>query len=521
MKRFLSLCLALVMLLALVACGGDKPATPGTPSSPGSSAAPSRTKLVYPLTGIGDSMDPHAATMSVDMMVTEQVYEGMHHIKEDGTLEPCLATSYEISADGLTYTYKLRQGVKFHNGDPVTVEDVVYSFQRCIDNKFRGSWLPNLAAVEAVGTDAVKFTLSAPNAVFETSMNMVPVVCKKVVEEMGDNFKLQVSEAGSGPYRFVSYDPNNKIVLESNPDYWRGEAAIKTIEYVIITDAAARLMALESGDIDFAAVSANDLAIVQANKNLVMEPIAARATYFIALNTGNDKSPLYDKRVRQAIAYCVNKEDIIEIAVSGQGMIADTFVSPSIPDAPKNEEMPLRYTRNIEKAKALLKEAGYPNGFEMTISCGGGTYVPISEVFQENLAEIGIKATIQNGEKASISSDAKSNPDTVYDAFPYGWSWGVSYNEYLSWYTPGAEHYPHAYKNKEFDQAKVESMKADALAAKSLEERKAGWAKIDEYLTDYCAIIPLYNTVNNQAWNKDLNAVTYSLRPYFYDWSWK
>ena len=538
MKRLTSICLVLVMLMALVACGSNNTSNNTSNETPDTSAsdsktpdtstsdnktsdAPSRTVLRYPLSAIGNSMDPHPAQQAVDLTVMDPIYEGMFKLRDDGSLDPRLALSYEVSDDGLTYTYKLRPGVKFHNGDPVTVEDIEFSFQRCIDNKWRTSWLANLVKVEGVSDDTVVFTLSAPNAVFGTSMNMVPVLCKKVVENMGTDFSVKASAAGTGPYRFESYDPKAKIVLKANEDYYLEQPSIETIEFVIITDNAARLMALESGDIDFNGISASDIPVVQANKDLVFESVIARATRLAVINTGNKNSPLYDKRVRQAIAYCVNKEDIVLIAENGIASATDTLVPPTITDAPKSEEMPLRYTRDIDKAKALLKEAGYENGFEMVISSYTGAAAKAAEVLVENLAEIGIKATILTGDNASIQADCQNNPETTYDMLILGWSFGVSYNEYTNWYREDVSHMPQAARSKDFNWDFYESMKAEALSATSFEERKTGYAKIDEYLTDFCSVIPLYNTMNNQAWNKDLNAVPYSLRPYIYDWSWK
>ncbi len=514
MKRLLSVCLALIMLLSLVACGGGSNPTPApTPDE--------QTVLKFPLTSIGNSMDPHPAQQGVDLTVTDQIYEGMFKIKDDGSLEPRLALSYEVSDDGLIYTYKLRQGVKFHNGDPLTVDDVVFSYQRCIDNKWRTSWLGNLVKVEATGDDTVALTLSAPNSVFGTSMNMVPVMCKKVVEEMGDNFSVKASAAGTGPYRFESYDPNSKIVLVANEDYYLDKPAIDRIEFVIITDAAAVLMALESGDIDFATVSANDVSVVEGNSDLTVKSVVARGTRFLSINTGNSKSPLYDKRVRQAIAYCINKEDMMLITDKGFGSVTDTFVAPAITDAPKNENMKFHFTRDIEKAKALLKEAGYENGFDLVIQAyNGGVFTTISECLVDNLEEIGIRATIVNGDSSAMLSDCQSNPETTYDIFVCGWTWGVSYNEYMGWYREDVSHLPHADRNEEFDRAAFEQIRNDALSAKTLEERAAKFAEADEYLTDFCSIIPLWYTMNNQAWNKNLNPVNYSLRPYIYEWSW-
>ena len=278
MKKVMSLLLSAIMVLSLTACGAKEQA-PAAPSAPAAStpaasapAGPSRTDVKVPLASVGTTLDPHAATQVVDLHVTVNMYEGLYRLDDKtGELLPRLATSYEVSDDGMEYIYHLREGVKFHNGDPFTAADVVYSYERCIANTWNTSKLVGIEKVEAVDEHTVKFTMNQANSLLPMNVCGVQIINKNVVEELGDSFGVSVALAGTGPYYLEKYDQTAQIVLKANPDYYLEKAPIETIEFVPMLDSSTQLIAFESGQFDFCPVNAADWDLVSGSGKYTTE----------------------------------------------------------------------------------------------------------------------------------------------------------------------------------------------------------------------------------------------------------
>lgn len=288
MKKTLALVIAMMMIAALFAgCGSNEQVSDGK-----------RTDINIPLASIGNTLDPHDAGLLVDQNVCNQIYEPLWYVEDDASLTPRLATGLTVNDAGNEITVTLRDDVKFQNGEPLKASDVVYSYQRCLDNYYKTASLLGLTKVEAINDTTVKFTLDGPNSVFLTTMNDVWIVSEKAVEEAGDRFGAIPTLAGTGPYILESYDQNTKIVLQANKDYWRGEATIKTINFTPMADSSTQLLAFQNGEFDFCNIPSADWNDVVASGNFTTVQAPSRHVSYIGLNVGKPESPLYDLRVR-------------------------------------------------------------------------------------------------------------------------------------------------------------------------------------------------------------------------------
>jgi peptide/nickel transport system substrate-binding protein len=347
---------------------------------------------------------------------------------DDGTFglkpedfRPEIAESYESSADAKTWTYKIRKGVKFHKGyGDVTAEDVAFTFGRLIDPKVvaaNKANYTNIAKVEAVDPLTVKFTLTLPDPLFNGScVATLPasILSKKAFTEKGDAFKFD--PIGTGPYQVTSVDPNSGVLLEANPDYFGGVAVTKHLKIVFIADTTARTLAFLSGQIDMmegARTPGWIAGIKQRAPKTVFDETQPGSFNHLMLNL--TKKPLDDVRVRQAIRYAIDNSAIAkaygELATPMVGMIAPQFEgSVKLADLPPE----LQYKPDVAKAKALLAEAGFPNG--LTIQCFNSQredYAAIMLMVQEQLRAAGITLDMKMIDHATFHDQTAKDLNTV------------------------------------------------------------------------------------------------------------
>ena len=534
MKKALSLALAFVMLLGLLsACsvttGGDekkepqKTETQQTQQSQGDTqqsttpAAPSRTDLNLVLSSQGATLDPHNSGQTVDLQVERQIYEGLVFADEYTNVSPRVAESWTIGADGKTYTFKLRSGVKFHNGDPVTVQDVVFSYNRAIGAAQMATYVSSIDHVEAKDDSTFVIYMKEPFSAFLLYASMVNIVSEKVVTEQGSNFGANAVDAGCGPYKLASYDISTEIKLEAFEDYYLGAPSIKNVSFKVVTDTNTSLIAFQTGDIDFLSVPAANWAEVKASGKYATKEHAANNIRYLALNPINPDSPLYDKRVRQAIQYAINKEEIIALAVEGLGAEAEHI--QQVGSFYGAVETSWNYKYDLAKAKDLMKAAGYENGCDIgTIQCVSATYATAAQVIQEQLKAIGVKCEILQGKAATMLVDWRAGN---YDAICNGHGPVFTYDFYRKYnnYTLSTCFMKYD-RNPEIDEVYVLDMFEKAAAETDETKMNAMYKELEEYLMDASCWIPLWHGVTPFAWDKALNAETYSTYFYLYDWSW-
>ena len=319
-------------------------------------------------------------------------------------MAPSLAESWTMSKDGLTYEFALRKGVKFHNGDVMTAEDVKFSFER-----YRGASSTDLKAkvarVEVIDPSRVRFTLKRPWPDFLTfyatpATGAAWIVPKKYVEQVGeDGFKK--APVGAGPYRFVSFKPGVELALEAFDGYWRKAPSVKTLIFRVIPDESTRLAALKRGEVDIAYSITGPLAEeLKRTPGLTLAPTFFPFTIWLLFTEQWDaKSPWADKRVRLAANYAVDRQGINQAVYLGYSKLAYSFV----PQGMEYFWAPPPYPYDPRRAKQLLVEAGYPNGFDAGELSGDMIYgTAIGEPVVNYLQAVGIRVKLRPLERAAF-----------------------------------------------------------------------------------------------------------------------
>ncbi len=399
-KRILALTLVLVMVTVLFSgCGKTAETTPAATEAPEASEAPEAA--AEELTGraatnevcIGiaqdfDSLDPDYMTAAGTKEVLFNVFEGLVKPNSKGEIVPAVASAVTKSDDGLSYEFTLRDGVKFHNGDPVEMQDVVYSVERRWNSEDSAAQLAALAVIDSISTEGNVLTIKLT----EPSNEFLAYIMNAYILP-ADYSEQETAPVGTGPFRFVSRSVQDSLVLERFEDYWGEPAKLDKVTYRILENAEGLVLGLQSGALDLVAhmssdqtvqLSSDDFSIAEGSMNLVQ-----------ALYLNNAEKPFDDVRVRQALCYAVDKQAVIDLAFDGYGIPLGTSMFPSFSKY-YDETLTDYYTLNVEKAKELLAEAGYPDGFEMTITVPSNytPHVNTATVLVELLKEIGVKATV-------------------------------------------------------------------------------------------------------------------------------
>ncbi|MEG0384496.1 ABC transporter substrate-binding protein [Solibacillus cecembensis] len=441
---FLGLMLLLAMSVFLAACntddegstGEDKNATNtdgSTDSATKDETSPSIPQdLVFGRGADSVSLDPGIVTDGESFKVTQNLFETLINFGEqDTTINPGLAKSWEISDDGLTYTFELQEGVKFHDGTDFNAEAVIKNVNRWKAGKEDAFYYFN-SMFKAEGEDIIKdvvaqadhtvvFTLSRTQAPFLKNLAMSPfgIASPTAFEAAGDAFGDQ--PVGTGPFKFTEWKRNESITIEKFADYWQdGLPKLNKVIFRSIPDNSARLNALIAGEIDLAdGVNPSDGKTVEGNADLQLIERPSMNIGYLGLT--NTRAPFDNKLVRQAVNYAIDKQGIVDAFFEGRAEVA---VNPMPSSISGYNDAITGYPYDPEKAKALLKEAGYDGKeIELWAMPVPRPYMPdgakVAEVIQKNLEDVGMKSKIVTYEWATYLDKAK---DGEADAFMLGWT---------------------------------------------------------------------------------------------------
>lgn len=347
-------------------------------------------------------LDPFHQAADARIRLTVLMYQGLFYESPDGTAMPLLAEGFDLSSDRLVYTVRLRKGVKFHTGQPMTAKDVAYSYNYIRDPKNGSPGAGDFAiisGVEAIDEATVKISISSPNAALPMTLGNKygGVVPAGYFDDADAKTKLNQASAGTGPFKLSEFKPNSNATLVRNPDYWEpGLPYLDRINFVFVPNAASLLVGLRNKRVDIATLTRpQDLKQVEGVAGLVVE----RSLSFNqkAIDLGSELKPLDDERVRRAIALGVDKQEIMRASVGGLGKVIGTMVA----GMQQSWGVPLDQLPNqsvdIAAAKKLLAEAGHPDGFELTLTTiiGYDWMDAAAVTLREQLARIGIKLAIQ------------------------------------------------------------------------------------------------------------------------------
>ncbi len=378
------------------------------------------------------SLDPSVDTAVNDFRILMNMYDGLVRYK-DGTLEPepALAESWDISDDGLTYTFHLREGVKFHDGTPFNAEAVKFTFDRMLDEShpFHGTgpfplafFFSAIESTTAVDAQTVEFKLNAPYAPFLSNLAYPAglIVSPTAVEKYGEDFGRNPS--GTGPFKFENWDSNTSVVITRNEDYWDGAPPLEAVVYRPITDANTRVAEMLSGGIDLMVeVPPDNLSQFRDDDQFKVYEQAGPHLWFLILNT--KEGPFADKRVRQAVNYAIDKKTLVENVLQGTAEVAAGPTPPAFAWAYDEALEPYPY--DPEKAKALLKEAG-AEGAKLTFYVtdgGSGMLDPVAmgTAIQADLAKVGLDVKIETYEWNTFLGEVNPGLEGKADMAEMAW----------------------------------------------------------------------------------------------------
>ena len=462
------------------------------------------------------TLDPAIGYDWQNWSMIKSLFDGLMDYEPGTTnLTPDLAKDYTVSEDGLTYTFNLRDDVKFHNGRPMVAEDVKYSIERAVDPKTQGpgagffsaikgfdemqaGTAEQMEGIETPDDRTVVFNLTRPDATFlhVLALNFAHVVPKEAVEAAGQDFGTQ--PVGTGAFKLKEWTRGQRLVFERNPDYYReGLPRLDEIVFEVGQEPTVALLRLQRGEVDIAGDGIPPAQFLQ-----VMDDPAQKAnvtegrqlhTGYVTMNTRIP--PFDDPRVRQAVNMAINKDRIVKI-INGRATPANQPLPPLMPGYAESYE---GYAYDPEAAKALLAEAGHPEGFETELFVANTDPQPrIAQAIQQDLAEIGIDASIQSLAQANVIA-AGGQEDQAPMIWSGGMAWIADFPDPSNFYgpilgcggaVPGGWNWAW-YCNEEIDKRATE---ADSMAdpAQS-EERIAKWRDIFTDIMEDAPWAPVFN----------------------------
>ena len=451
-KQLLSGVMALLLSASLCACGGSKTAE-GTSEAAGESseAETSNTlsvgtpvpggSVVYGMTQDLASLDPHVDTDAGTRDVVFNLYEGLVKPTSDGGFIPAVASDYIISDDAKTYTFTLRDGITFHDGTPVTIEDVKYSIDRYAEIQGESSAFSSLVdSVEVQDDKTLVVNLK------ESYSEFLPMMTIAIIPQSNED--PAGNPIGTGPFKYVSYTPGQNLELEKYDGYWQeGVPSLDSVEFKFIADVDTAFVELQAGTIDIlkyltsaqAETLGDDYNIVQGSMNLV------HAMY---LNSAYE--PLSKTEVRQALCYAVDRDAINNFIFGGKSHIIGSHMIPAMSKYYEPEAETV-YSYDPEKAKELLADAGYADGFdlEITVPSSYSQHVDSAQIIADELSQVGINVTLNQVEWSTWLQDVYKGGN--FQATVIGFDGTLAPSDWLKKYvTDDAKNFMH-YSNTEYD----------------------------------------------------------------------
>jgi peptide/nickel transport system substrate-binding protein/oligopeptide transport system substrate-binding protein len=441
LKRIIFSALVICALI-LTACRGTQPTAAPTAVTGGDMTTPQKGgEIIVAYKDDLATLDPAIGYDWTNWPAIKLVFDGLLDYDSGTTLQPRIAESLPtVSADGLTYTFKIRKGVKFHNGREVTADDVVYTISRVLDPKtgspgagffvgiqgaqeFIDGTATSVSGIKALDASTVEFTLTSPDVTFlnKMALNFAFIVPKEEVEKAGENFGH--APVGTGPFKLTEWKSGEFLAFERNPDYFfEGRPYLDKVTIQVGVAADVALLRLEKGEIQLMGDPAPgaDWTRITADpawKDRIEVEATVNTTY-IAINT--TLPPFDNVKVRQALNHAIDKQRIVQL-LNGRASVANQVLPPLMPGY---DSAYTGYDYNPDQAKQLLADAGFPDGFETSIECISVDPQPkLCESFQQDLAKVGIKLTINNLAAPNVIDDA-GNGKT-----PLVWSGGLAWTQ--------------------------------------------------------------------------------------------
>lgn len=507
MKKKLIVLLSLVMVISLLAsCGGTGSGESG------------EKELVAAIEAAPSVLDMHGTSSQLDAYGLMQVYDTLLMKDEKGEITGSLAKDWEISDDGMVYTFHLNEGVKFTNGDELKASDVAFSLNRAKESSYSSYNFSNMDKSKALDDYTVEVSLNSPNVSFLETLTgfNACIASEAVVSQYGDDFgKTAESVIGTGAYKLTEWTPGQKCAFEANEDYFKGAAPIKKFRMKAYSDTNSAIIALQTGEIQyyFADIPGISIETVEKEEKLTLTSFDSRKCFYLSMN--NESGIFADKRMRQAVAYAADRNKIMTAGVDGIGTITNTLAGPDYAGVPAVDSW---YENDIEKAKQLVKESGN-EGAKVVIKCYSiGSYAKLATALQEDLNKIGLKAEILQEETDAMIADLE---DGNFEIAVTGWNnstkdTGDIFTIVLDSKNAGGTN-DARYKNDRVDELLIAGAKEE-----DSEKRAAIYKEIAEIVNEDVPYIPLFYTKANRAYASDLKVAEGNVQyDKIYNYSWK
>lgn len=479
-------CLLLIIILILSSCSGNE-----------TSDIQDKSEMVVGIPQDFDSLDPHISVASGTEEVMFNIFQGLLMPSPDGELVPALAENWEINDDSTGFTFYLRKDVVFHDGSDFTAADVKYTYDRVCGRiegepeAARSTFADVIADVEIIDDYTVVIKLNQSDARFISNMYWA------IIPE-GSGPAQSASPVGAGPYKFVSYTPGVGMVVQKNENYYEeGIPKIDKVEFRIFADMNAAVMALTNGEIQYMSIT-YDIVSQIPEQAFIIEQYPMNTVQLMGLN--NDFEPFRDKRVRQALNYAIDKEQVIKMLAPGAPEVDSNF-SPVM--GFWYEDLKDYYSRDIDKAKALLKEAGYPDlSFTVKVPSEYPIHVNAAQIIQQQYLEAGIDMQIEvvdwntwledvygsrNHEATIVGLTGKLDPDSILRRF--------------------ASFYSKNFIN--FNNSKYDELINKSAMEPDPESRAEIYKDVQRILTEEAASVFIMDPINYVAVDADLKGFVY------------
>lgn len=532
MKKRLACIIALALLFSLLfgcTSGTPAPTADPAPADPGASApvgqepAPAdpggsvsgRDSVNMSVVGVVSSLDPYSTSLTIDLEIFHQIYESFYYVDDFNEPHSRLALSHTISDDGLVYTFTMREDAFFHNGDPVTADDAVFSFEKAMESGVLEPYVGIVEKVEKLGDYEVAITLKQPYTPFLANSVQVCIVSKKAFTEAGDTFGSTITGAGTGPYKVTFFDGNTKVEMEAFDKYYRGEAPIKYATYTVMSDTSSGLIAFESGELDFYAIpTANWNEIDGSGKYNTMLNPTSHISYLL-LNPSS--GVLQNQDLRYAIQYAIDRDSINLLAYEGLAEPAYHMMHPKYIFGASEDTFKFSY--DPAKAKEYLVKAGYPDGVNIgELQYTTANYFPkIAQAFQSQLAAVGITCEIVGGQTSDLVVGWRAGE---FNMMLSGFNAILDYDYYTRYSSPAISTAFLKLQNTDYDADWVLEMYNKGAAELDTNARIAIYTELENYIAQTASFIPVFYKSLPYAWNKNLNVKLDLNYYYLYDWSW-